>query len=918
VSFSPGVRVGGYEIISLLGAGGMGEVYRARDTQLGRIVAVKVLPDALASDADRIARFEREARALAALNHPHVATLFGLDRADGRHLLVMELVEGDTLADRLRHGPLPVEEALRIALQIADALEAAHERGIVHRDLKPANVKLTADGAVKVLDFGLAKALDDRSASLSGERPADVTHSPTLSFMATQAGVILGTAAYMSPEQAKGLPADQRSDVFSFGVVLFEMLTGRQPFQGETAPDVLASVLVREPDLAALPRDLNRRLVELVKRCLEKNPKRRWQAVGDVRADLETISAAPRWTAAQTAAGPPPPLWRRTLPIAAAVLATAALTAATMWTLRPRATPATVARFRIPLPESVVYITPSRQSIAIAPDGSAIALGSSAGTVGSGMFVHTLADNQTRAITGGDSSGGAQGGATNPIFSPDGRWVAFFTGASGAGTLRKVAVTGGAPMTLCQADTPFGGSWADGQIVFATATKGIVRVSENGGPLETLVPSSGSEIMQSPRLLPGGDAVLYSVARAGDGGQWDRAQVVAQSLKTGQRKILIDGGADARYVPTGHIVYALGGVLFAARFNPRRLEIEGGPIPVVEGVRRAMVGGAALFDFSSTGVLTWVPGPVTGGWSNGDLSWTDKTGRNELLNLPPGQYETPRVSPDGRLASVGSVDASGTHIWVVDLSGTHSMRRLTFAGKNAYPVWSADGQRLAFQSDRDGDLGIFWQRADGAGTAERLTRAEPGVAHVPESWSPDGQHLLFSATKGNDFSLWTFALADRKTEPFAGVRSGRLLNATFSPDGRWVAYGSDESGTDAVYVQPFPATGAKYQISRGDVGHHPVWSRDGKQLFYIPGPGRFVAVSVTTQPSLAFSAAVPAPRGFTIGNAQTNPRNHDIAPDGRFLGIVSAGQAPLGSRTNPPLEIVINWFEELKRRVPEK
>jgi eukaryotic-like serine/threonine-protein kinase len=478
-------------------------------------------------------------------------------------------------------------------------------------------------------------------------------------------------------------------------------------------------------------------------------------------------------------------------------------------------------------------------------------------------------------------------------------------------------VRGGAAITLCRSDVPFGATWSDGHILFSTATKGIQRVSENGGTVETMVPPISGTVLQSPQMLPGGEAILFSIGQAGVS-QWDRAQVVAQELKTGRRKILIEGGADARYVPTGHIVYGLSGIVLAVPFDARKLEVSGGPVPVVEGVRRSPISGAALFGFSRTGTMAFVPGPSQGSATNADLAWTNKDGSPTQLKLPPGQYETPRIAPDGRHAAVGNIDASGSNIWVVDLSGTKSIRRLTYGGRNRNPVWSPDGKRIAFQSDREGDAGIFAQQADGSGTADRLTRADAGTSHVPESWSPEGKTLLFTVVKGTDFSLWSLSLPEQKIQPFGGVRSTKLVNAAFSPDGRWVAYGSDETGTDAVYVQPFPATQSKYQISSGDVGHHALWSRDGKQLFYIPGPTRFSSVTVATQSGFAFSPPVAVPRRFSIGNAQANPRNHDVAPDGRFLGIVPAGEQAQAPANPQQLEVVLNWFDELKQRVPVK
>jgi eukaryotic-like serine/threonine-protein kinase len=910
VSLFPGTRLGAYEIVSLLGVGGMGEVYRARDTKLNREVAIKVLLPAVAEDPERLARFQREAQLLASLNHPHIGAIYGLEDTGDERALVMELVEGPTLADRIASGPVPLDEALPIARQIAEALEAAHEQGIIHRDLKPANIKVRPDGTVKVLDFGLAKAFDPAG----GSHP-NATMSPTLSLHATHAGIILGTAAYMAPEQARGRAVDRRADIWAFGVVVFEMLTGKRAFEGDDISITLAAVLKDDLNWSALPAETPPHIRTLLRRCLQKDPQKRLPHIGLARIEIEEGQSGVLASAPGLAQGvglplptPPRPLWKRAAPAALAGVVAASLGVIAMWTLRPAAARLPVVRFHTALPEvAAVFNAPTRQNIAVSPDGSAIAFAAN------GLFLHSLADDQATQLVRGNNDESV----ANPFFSPDGRWIGFFSGAgggSGSGTLKKIAVTGGSPITLCASDPPFGASWSDGAILFSTS-KGILRVQEYGGTPENLV--AGGQLMQSPQLLPGGDALLFAVGQIGVNG-WNRAQIVVQSLKTGQRRMLIDGGTDPRYVPTGHLVYALGGVLFAVPFNVRRLEVTGGAVPVVEGVRRAAVAGAALFGFSNTGSLAYVPGPSAGDATNTDLAWTGKDGGRTPLKVPPAQYETPRISPDGRRVAVGNIDSSGPNIWIVDLSGASQMRRLTFGGKNTRPEWSPDGERIAFQSDREGVPGIFWQRADGTGTAERLTRSESGVAHVPESWAPDGKRLLFSKAKGNDVSLWVLSFSELKAEPFNGAHSTRLMNAVFSPDGGWVAYGSDESGTDAVYVQPFPATGSKFQISRGDVGHHALWSRDGKQLFYIPGPGRFAVVNVTTQPSFSVSAPVPEPRAFNIGNAQTSPRNHDIGPDGRILGIVTAGQAASGPVAAQQINVVLNWFEELKQRVPTK
>jgi serine/threonine-protein kinase len=740
--------------------------------------------------------------------------------------------------------------------------------------------------------------------------------SPTLSLHATHAGLILGTAAYMAPEQARGRAVDRRADIWAFGVVVFEMLTGRRAFEGDDISITLAAVLKDDLNWNALPPETPPHIRTLLRRCLQKDPQKRLPHVGLARIEIEEGQSgvlASSLGLAQGISSPlpmtPRPLWTRAMPAVLAAVGAAALGALTVWTFRPITPRLPIVRFHTALPGVAAGLnTPTRQTIAISPDGSAIAFATA-----NGLFLHRLADDQTTPLVPGNNDDFV----SNPFFSPDGRWIGFFAGVGGGssnGTLKKIQVAGGAPITLCPSDPPFGASWSDGAILFSTS-KGILRVAEYGGTAESLI--AGGQLMQSPQLL-NGDALMFAVGQNGGVSGWNRAQIVVQSLKTGQRRTLVDVGTDPRYVPTGHLVYAVGGVLFAVPFDVRRLEVTGGPVPVVEGVRRASVAGAALFGFSNTGSLAYVPGPATGDASNPDLAWTEKDGGRTLLRVPPGQYEIPRISPDGRRVAVGNIDSSGPNIWIVDLSGASQMRRLTFGGKNTHPEWSPDGERIAFQSDREGAPGIFWQRADGTGTAERLTKAEPGVAHVPESWAPDGKRLLFSRAKGDQVSLWFLSLPEGKTEPFNGAHSTRLMNAVFSPDGRWIAYGSDESGSDAVYVQPFPATGAKFQISRGDVGHHALWSRDGKQLFYIPRPGQFVVVNVTTHPSFSVSAPIPAPRAFIIGNAQTSPRNHDVGPDGRMIGIVPRGQDPTTPAFLPQIDVVLNWFEELKQRVPTK
>ena len=904
MALDPGTRLGVYEIVSVLGAGGMGEVYRARDTKLGREVAIKVILDVFAADPDRIARFEREAKVLASLNHPHIAALYGMEQSSGQHFLVMELVEGQTLAERLLRGPMPVEETLPIALQIADALEGAHEKGIVHRDLKPANVKVTPDDRVKVLDFGLAKAIENERAAGS------VANSPTLSMMASQAGVILGTAAYMSPEQAKGLPADHRSDVFSFGAVLFEMLTGRQPFQGDTAPEVLASVLVREPEISRLPSDLNPRVTELVRRCLEKQPKRRWQAVGDVRAELEAIAAAPRTSAVSAAPGlPPRSIWRRAMPAMIAAVVVGSLAAAAAWTLKP-STPPAVARFSIRLPADQRFTVIGRRSVAISPDGLLVAY-----VADRRMYLRPIRDMQGSPLAGAGSSEGV----SSPAFSPDSRSLAFFS--IGDSTLKRVPVGGGAPVTLCFAVNPFGVTWDRDGILFGQVTgagRTVMRVPASGGTPQVLITLQPNELPYGPEMLPDGDHVLFTLATTSRVGaeRWNQGQVVVQSLKSGTRKLVIDGGSDARYLPTGHIAYAVGGSIYAVAFDLGSLTVTGEPFPILEGVRRALGGvtGMADFSLSDTGTLVYVPGPATaaGGVA---LSLLDRQGVETSLKLAPGAYGSPRASPNGTRIAMESSDGRETFIGVYELAGTTALRRITFGGNAHFPVWSPDGKRVAFQSGRDGDLAIFSQAADGTGAPERLTKPGAGESHVPQTWH--GDVLLFDLAQGNDVSLWQLSLEKKTIAPFGGVHSSNETGAIFRPDGRWVAYSATEAGAvTSIYVQPMPPTGAKHVLVRPQRAspHHPIWSPDGAALYYVPAPGVFERVTVSTHPTFGFGNPESVHRSFQ-GGPPGSRRHYDMMPDGRILGLVTPGQT---GAENPVVEIfvVLNWFEELKARAP--
>jgi serine/threonine protein kinase/Tol biopolymer transport system component len=892
----------------------MGQVYRARDTKLDRDVAIKILPEAFAHDSERLARFQREAKTLASLNHPNIAIIHGLEQAGDVHALVMELVEGDDLSQRIARGAIPIDEALPIAKQIAEALEAAHEQGIIHRDLKPANIKVRTDGTVKVLDFGLAKAMEPAA----GSSPS-MSMSPTITTPAmTQAGMILGTAAYMSPEQARGKTVDKRADIWAFGAVLYEMLTGRRAFEDEDVSMTLSKVLQREPDFDALPLTVPARISQALRVCLRKDPKQRVGDIRDVRLALEGAFEAPAQSAAAATqpATMPLALWKRVAPLAAGIVVTAAMTSAVWWNLRPSPPPLTVSRFTFALGEGQQFGVINNQTLAVSPDGTRLVY-----VANTQLYLRSMSDLEARPIPGTQQPPGQP--PFNPVFSPDGQSIAFYSQADRA--VKKIAVSGGAAVTICPvADENarvLGMTWDTGGIVFGLVN-GILRVSANGGEPEVLVSVKDGEVMYGPQVLPGGEWLLFTLATAATADGWDKAQIVVQSLKSSERKTLVSGGSDGRYLPAGHLVYALGGVLFAVPFDLPRLAVTGGPVPVVEGVKRSQgTTGAAHFSVSNTGSLVFVPGPASTSSALSDLALVDRNGAAQPLKLPPGAYEYPRLSPDGKRIAVGSDDGKDAIVWIYDVAGASSARRLTLGGRNRVPVWSADGERVAFQSDREGDLGLFWQRADGTTAAERLTKPDKDTAHVPESWSPDGKTLLFSVAKGSSYAVAALSLPDKKVTPVGGIQSRFPPSATFSPDGRWVAYSATPPGpptAGSLFVQPFPTTGATYPISKGN-GFHPMWSPDGKELFYFTGYSlQFVAVSVTTRPTFTFGNPVPVPSGF-LERGQNAERNDDITLDGkRFLGVVAAGQTASGPPAAPQIQVVLNWTEELKRLVPTR
>jgi Tol biopolymer transport system component len=907
MALAAGTKFGPYEVVAQIGAGGMGEVYQAHDTKLGRDIAIKVLPAAFAHDTDRLSRFQREAKMLAALNHPNIATIHGLEQSGGTSYLVMELVPGETLAERVRRdGPLPVEEALAIAKQIAEALEAAHEKSIIHRDLKPANVKVTPEGKVKVLDFGLAKAFAGDGAN------DDPSNSPTLSAAATMQGTILGTAAYMSPEQARGKSVDKRTDIWAFGCVLYELLTGRRAFQGETTTEILAAVLRGEPDWQALPETTPLSIRALLRRCLRKEMNKRARDAGDARIEIEEALAAPV-TAELTTAAPTTRGWRERVAWAAAcVLALIAIALGIGFVLRaPK--PSQPMRLSAEIGVDASLDTSLGPSALLSPDGTRLALVAIGADEKRRMYVRSLDALQATALSGTEN-------ARDPFFSPDSQWIGFFAD----GKLKKISVQGGVAVTLCDAPTDRGGSWGeDGTIVF---TPDIVvplsKISSAGGtpePLTTLDKQGGDVTHRWPQVLPGGKAVLFTSSTSSVGPIAEYANIVVYSMASGQRKTLQRGGFYARYLPTGHVVYMHEGTLFAVPFDLKRLEVTGQPTPILEGVVAAPAVGGAQFSFSDTGNLLYVAG--RGGDLSVSIYWMDREGKFRPLRETPGAYYNPAFSPDGKRLALEVSDGKRRDIWVYEWE-RDSLARLTFAGEsNSNPAWTPDGQRIVYSShEKGGTYNLWWIRADGGGNAQRL--AESTSAQYASSWRSNGKALAFSQyNPGTNLDIMTLPIEGNEKPgwkpgepiPFLNTSSAEGEPA-FSPDGGWLAYQSSESGSYEVYVRPFPGPGGKWQISTGG-GVLPKWSRNGKELFYRTPDSKIMVVTYTASGD-SFHANKPqlwSPGQFTELGLFTY--NFDLHPDGKRIAVL---KAPGAGQTDAATKVsfIFNFFDELRRRVP--
>jgi eukaryotic-like serine/threonine-protein kinase len=884
----PGTVLGSYEIVSLLGAGGMGEVYRARDSRLGRDVALKVLPPALADDPERVARFQREAQLLASLNHPHIGAIYGLEQSPSARFLVLELLEGGTLAQRIEPGPMPVDEAIEIARQIALALQAAHDKGVVHRDLKPSNVAFTAAGDVKVLDFGLAKLGD------SGERPITSTSlSPTITSPALMTGVgtLLGTAAYMAPEQAKGKPADKRSDVWAFGCVLYEMLTGRRAFEGDDIADTLANVLKIEPDWNQLPLALPPAIRVLLRRCLAKDARHR---CGDMAAALilleESAHLAPT-IVSSTAPAPTPSFWPRVVVPLAIVVCAAVAAAATWWALRPEA--AGVVRTSIVLPGRAEPISP----IAITPDGTRVLY---VANNRSQLMVRSLDELEPRPLTTGNN-------ILNPAFSPDGQFVVY----ADSDSLMKVALTGGPPTTIARVDAPTRGvTWLDQDtIVFATANgaTGLQRVAASGGEVTVLTKpdaEQGEADHVTPARLPGGRAVLFTISSRTGG----PPEISLLDFETGERTIIVRGGAQPRYLETGHLVYVIDGVLQAVPFNLATRTITGTPLPVLHQFA-AIAGVNAVLDVAANGTLVYARGSGT----SRVPVWVDRDGRETSIKAPPAMYQTARLSPDGRRLAYFDIASNGEYdVWILDLERGTVDKLSTDRGRDSEPIWSPDSTRIAYHSGgQSGGPGIFVRRADGAGSVERLTTG----THLPAYWSADGKWLAYSDFGNRGISIaTTLGLMRVDVE---GDHAPRVLikgsGGRISPTERWVAVTSATTGSDEIYVLPLPDTSRGRTRISTDGGQNPTWAPDGKTLFYRRGQTLMAVDVVGDDPS-----TWPKPKLLFEGpyHFDAGPTHYDAASDGRLL-MVKPIDAD-GDGAPRQLVLVQNWFEELRKLAPVK
>ena len=896
-----GTRLGVFEILAPLGKGGMGEVYRAKDTKLEREVAVKILPEEMAKRPERMARFKREAKLLAARDHPHIAAIHGLHEEDGQHFLVMELVDGETLADRLKWGPLPVREALEVGRQIAEALEAAHEKDIIHRDLKPSNVMLTSKGKPKFLDFGLGRVL------AKGVLASGVNTETTPDETGT--GVVMGTAPYMSPEQARGDEVDHRTDIWSLGCVLYETLAGRRAFPGRTTSDTIVAVLARQPDWEALPEATPALVGSSLRRCVKKDQSKRLHDIADARIEIEEMIEAGGDLGPAGSPSTPASFWQRALPWAfAGTLAALALALWAPWH-QPSAPP--FLRYDARLSPDVSL---GREALlqgpaaVLSPSGDLLAFVGQEGDGPSRIYTRRLDHLEASPLSGTE-------GAHSPFFSPDGNWIAFFADRK----LQKVSVSGGAAITLCDAIDERGGTWrSDGAILFMPESRpgvGLSRVSAEGGACEPFTkpdPDAGEVTHRWPQWLPGGDAVLYTAHSTT--GNYDDASLVIEAVPDGPRKVVYRGGYHGRYLPSGHLVFVHQGTLFAAPFDLGTLETTGAAVPAVEGLRVSPNTAGTQFAFSEDGAFVYVAGealPVA------PIHWLSRDGTTTLLRPKPANWGNLRFSPAGDRLGIVINDGKNYDVWVYDWV-RDTLSRLTFdPAFDAVPVWTPDSRRIVFSSSRSGQINLYWRRSDGSGEVQRLTQSENG--QWAASWHPSGRLLAFHERRpdtGGDLMMLEVE-GDEETGWKPGTPTVFLSTPfnewtpMFSADGRWVAYGSDESGQPEVYVRPFPGPGGRWQVSTGgEVGAR--WSRTRPERFYGTPGGEIIVVPYTVEVD-SFQPGKPTRWSDAAFVTRPAASGHfDLHPDGQRVALQSASETPV-AEVPDTVVFITNFFDELRR-----
>ena len=910
MSLATGTKLGAFEILSPLGRGGMGEVYKARDTRLERTVAIKVLPSHLADNAELKKRFEQEARAISSLNHPNICTLYDIGRENGIDFIVMELLEGETLSERLKKGALPLEDALRIGIELAEALDKAHHEGVVHRDVKPGNVMLTPPGA-KLLDFGLAK----RVASASSSDGSSLSSRPTEAKSAkslTSEGAIIGTFQYMAPEQLEGDDVDARTDIFALGAVLYEMVTGRKAFEGKSQASSIGAIMKSDPPpVHELRPTAPRALDHVVRTCLAKDKEERWQSARDVGRGL-------RWVAeAESEPSVEPRANRLASWKAAAILALTALTATLVtWAVvsprEPESPP--LARFTIELPAE----TPAQPFIglALSPDGNRLVYVGQDRDGQSRLYMRSFDALEAVPISGTE-------GAVSPFFSPDGESIAFFAGPAPRSALKRVLVRGGAPVTLTDVSAEIArggifalkGSWGDdGTIVYsdraASRRSALYCIPAAGGTPEQLTnpdPERGEVNHGWPHVLPDGSGVVFSITTGGSA-RYVEARIALLSLETGTWETLVERGYNARYVASGHLLYGLDDVLMAAPFDLARAELQGPAVSVAESVAGSADSGSMVYAVSPSGSLVFLPGADVPDAAT--LVWVDREGREETLATEPRAYRYARISPDGTRVAIEVRDRE-PDIWIWDLE-RETLTRLTFhPGGDQYPVWTPDSQRIVYSSTLNGDRNLFLQAADGSGTVEQLTEISSGP--FTNSISPDGKHVVF---RDLDVNLFMVSLdGERPVVPLVATEFAEL-NGEVAPNGRFIAYQSNASGQQEIYVRPFPNVddGQSQVSTRG--GTRPLWSPDGRELFYLARDGRLMGVPVNIDDS--FTAGAPQPlfdRLVPVAAAAAG-RPYDISPDGKRFLLTQTPEMRDGTSKAVSLRVVLNWFEELKERVP--